>query len=262
MNRSFLGRVTAAALSILLGACGADPIDLPAPAREDEMSAIAAEYESPTGSLNPDQLSSTAESVSARIDDLDLKWLVRLLSLVLERLDKRLDDSGLPEDPNERDEDRASVDAVIDLDYVCSGWEEGSAPAPEKNGSVALTALVVDTTLQPDIWGELSGCRARVDSVEPVPLDVLADGEVSVHLYGPLPESELDGDFLVRFVGQGGVRERTRKLDVDVRWIDQQLEFRHAVDDGVIIVGIGLTTFTLRGSNLVVTCDATTLACE
>jgi hypothetical protein len=276
-------------------ACGPDPIELPEPPLAAETAAIAAEYAAPSGTLDGAALRQTAADVRARVEELDMPWLPRLLSSLLTRLQRRFDSAGLPQDPTApRDTDRAVIKAVIDLDFVCPGWADPPGPPnSDENGKLRVTALVIDARLQPTIWGTASGCRARIEplgntplvpatleatvpdagappaaptdaapAASPPALDAFLDGSLLLYLYGPLPESNLDADFLMRFTAQIGIGERTRKLDVDLRWIDRQLEFRHPVADGNIIVGIGLTRFTLRGRNLSVTCDATTLSCE
>jgi hypothetical protein len=283
-------RAAALAASVVVAACGPDAIDLPEPPLQEETAAITAEYDAPSGTLDRDRLRQMAGDVRERLDELQLRWLPRLVSTALTRLQRRFEEAGLPGDPTApRDTNRANIKAVVNLDSVCSGWSDPPGPPNrEENGSMKVTALVVDSQLQGNLWGSAFECRSRV---EPLPsilpgdaplvpataevappeatpnvadpgLDILLDGTLLVHLYGPLPQSLIDADFLTRFVGQVTVGDRTVELDVDLRWIDRQLEFRQPVEDGNVIVASGLTRFTLRGQNLTVTCDATTLACQ
>jgi hypothetical protein len=281
-------RAAALAATLAVAACGPDPINLPEPPLGEETAAIAAEYDAPSGSLDRDELRQLAGDVHDRLEELQLRWLPRLVSTALSRLRRRFEEAGLPQDPTaSRDTDRANIKAVVKLDSVCSGSSDPPGPPNrEANGSIQVTALVVDSQLQGDIWGSALECRPRVEPLQSIPPgdaplvpataevtapeatpnlpspDILLDGTLLVHLYGPLPESIIDADFLARFVGQVAVGERTLALDVDLRWIDRQLEFRHPVEDGDVIVARGPTSFTLRGKNLTVTCDATTLACQ
>ena len=256
----------ALALVITTSSCQ-DEVEIPTSPEAEETDAIVLVYETPTGSLDTTMLQETADAARARIDELDIGWMPRLISGALTRLRQRFDAGGMPADPTaSTDSDRADMTAVIDLTHVCKGWDDPLAPPNmTENGSVQLTAIVEKSRLQRQLWGTASACRWMPDPVEVTELDPLVqafvDGTLILYLYGPLPEEWIDADFLLRFTGQLGRQDQVRERDFDFRFVDGVIELRHPVDDGEIIVGVGLTTLTLRGSNATVTCDLITRSC-
>ena len=254
------------ALAITTSAC-LDGVEIPTSPEAQETDAIVLVYESPTGSLDTAMLQQTADAARARIDELDVGWMPRLMSEVLMRLRQRFEAGGMPADPAApTDSDRADMTAVIDLTHVCTGWDDPlSPPNMPENGSLQLTAIVEKTRLQRQLWGTASACRWRLDPVEATErvssVEAFVDGTLILYLYGPLPQAWVDADFLLRFTGQLGRQDQVRERDFDFRFVDGVVELRHPVEDGEIIVGIGLTTLTLRGSNATVTCDLITRSC-
>jgi len=257
-----------ACLSLAITTSCQDEVEIPTSPEAEETDAIVLVYETPTGSLDTASLPQTLEDARARIEELDIGWMPRPISETLTRLRQRFAAGGMPADPAApKDSDRADMTAVIDLTHVCTGWDDPQGPPNmTENGTLQLTAIVEKTRLQRQLWGTASACRWRLDPVEntevdPVP-QAFVDGTLILYLYGPLPQAWVDADFLLRFTGQLGRQDQVREREFDFRFVDGVVELRHPVADGEIIVGIGLTTFTLRASNATYTCDRATLSCS
>jgi hypothetical protein len=261
--------VPACAISAL--ACGPD-VDYPTPPLAEETKAIVATYDMPTGTLDVARLDQIAEDVKVRVDELGVDWLPELMSDVLVRLRERFNAGGLPEDPSTfPGSDRAEIKAVVELSRVCSGWSDPpGTPNAAENGSIEMTAIVEKTQLDRELWGTASNCRQRltrkntVTSSEGLDLAVNAqlDGTWILYLGGPLPTRGQDAEYFMSFAGELGLRDRVRPLTFDFRLIDGQVQFRHPVDDGDIIVGVGLGSFSLTGQNATYQCDLAKLYCQ
>lgn len=228
-------------------------------------------YEMPTGTLDTARVNQIAEDVRARIDELEMDWLPAVMSRVLVRLQERFEAGGLPDDPEAPpDSDRGNVKAVVDLLRVCPGWlDPPSSPDAAENGSVQVTALVENTRIERLLWGTATDCRWRLSltdgmalsrAVDPT-INAIFDGTLILYLYGPLPREGGEAAFFMRFTGELGREERVRQLSFDFRVLEGQIEVRHPVEDGDIIVKLGLGTFTLRGANASYACDLATLSC-
>lgn len=252
-------------------ACGPD-VDYPTPPLSEETKAIVATYEQPTGTLDVARLEQLAEDVKARVDALGVDWLPVLMSDALVRLRQRFDAGGLPEDPGARaDSGRAEIKAVIALSRVCSGWSDPpGAPDAAENGSIEMTAIVDETRLQRELWGTASDCRQRLQRTATstpsgglgVAVNAQLDGTWIIYLDGPLPTQGRDAKYFMSFAGELGLEGRVRPLAFDFRLVDGQVQFRHPVDDGDLIVGVGLGSFSLRGQNATYQCDLAKLYCQ
>jgi hypothetical protein len=262
----------AVALALTVGACSQD-VTLPAPPREAEVNAAAAVYDNPTGTIDAANIQSTLDAIEARLIDLHIDWLPTLIAEGLTRLERRIRDANLTAETDDGAETaaRTIIDAVIDLDRVCRGWSDPAGrPDAAANGSLALTAVVDDGVLSQDVWGGASACKTRLDvvaasaiSVTPSPsVNLAIDGTLDIRLYGPLPRSVGDAKFLLLFSGRLGTDDRTADVSFDFRVLDGQLAFRYAVSDGEIIVEVGLTSLSLRGSNATFTCDLASRSCQ
>jgi hypothetical protein len=261
-----------ALLGLALGSCGSDGVELPTPPLAQETETILATYEAPSGSLDRARIAQVAERVQARLNELDIAWLPGLMRQVLVRLRERFEAGGLPADPaTPPDPDRARINAVLDLSHVCSGWSDAPGPADAaSNGSVELTAVVQNTQLKHQLWGTATQCRWRRDPVDRLAPDLalapginaLLDGTLNLYLYGPLPRAGGNADFFLSFSGELGREQQVRAVSFDFRFVNGQIEFRYPVDDGDIIVGIGVATFSLRASNASYRCELGTLSCS
>ena len=206
MSQAFLLAAVATA------GCGPEPVDMPVPPFEQETNAIVASYEMPTGTLDTAKLEQTADEARARLEDLNLDWLPNLLSEALVRLKTRFNDEGLPSDPAApAEEERARVQAVVNLTRVCRGWDDPAGPIDAaQNGSIELTAVVDATQLRRQAWGTATGCHGRLDPIDTPVLENTAlgqgvngflDGSLIIYLYGPLPSTARRGEFPARLFG-------------------------------------------------------------
>jgi hypothetical protein len=249
-------------------ACGPDSVALPTPPLEAETTAVAAVYDAPTGTIDIDHLTQLAAEIQARIEDLQLDWLPGQIAEALVRLRQPFDDDAFPTDPAAaEDEDRARVRAVVGVTRICSGWAVPPGPLDAaENGSIELTAVVEDGRLRREAWGVATACRTRIalnsaPEVAALALNASVDGTLIVYLYGPLPRSIGEAKFLLRFDGEIGRADHVGALSFDFRILGASIEFRYGVDDGDIIVGIGIGTLTLQGQNGTFTCDLALRSC-
>ena len=81
-------------------------------------------------------------------------------------------------------------------------------------------------------------------------------------LYGPLPRTFAAAKFLLIFSGRLDTDDRTADASFDFRVLDGQLAFRYAVSDGDVIVEVGATSISGRGSDGTFTCDLASLSCQ
>jgi hypothetical protein len=261
-------RVLCWAVSCTLAACSGS-VELPEPPASEATNAILAEYESPSGTVDDSQLNDTLERARLRLDELDIAYLPKLIVELLTTLGRRLDSSSLPQDPNEpADSGRPIITAVVELERVCHGWTDPAGPpAAEENGSAELTAIFRRSKLDARLWGTATGCRERL-SVDDAALNLpsihlFLDGTLIVHLYGPLPRTSEEAAFWVGFSGALGRESNVRDgVMFDFRVIARRIEFRHPVDDGNIIIGVGPTSFEIRSADASFQCDLATEACQ
>ena len=232
---------------------------------------VIAAYESPTGTVDVAHIDMQLDQAEARLEELHLAWLPDLVSEVLVSLEKRLSDGGLPIDPSDvADADDPKIDAAVTVHRVCKGWSTPAGPPDEAtNGSIDLTAVVSSSQLRRDLWGVATNCSAIVDPPGDTPPQMaFLDGTLIILLEGALPKRAGDLDLLFLLNGSLDTTEvrttdatKTRTASRDFRIQDGQVEFRMSVDDGDIIVTIGATSLTLRGSNGTFTCDLKTHNC-
>jgi hypothetical protein len=268
-NRDRFGWVIAAVAASAGGAaaCGPDPVVLPTPPLEAETAAVAAIYDAPTGTIDIDHLTELAAAIQARIADLQLDWLPAQIADALVRLRQPFDDDAFPADPAAaEDEDRARLRAVVGVTRICSGWAVPPGPPDAaENGSIELTAIVEEGRLRREIWGVATACRTRIGPTIPgaaaLSLNAFVDGALIVYLYGPLPRAIAEAKFLLRFEGEIGAADHVGALSFDFRILGASIEFRYGVEDGDIIVGVGIGALTLRGQNGTFTCDLALQSC-
>jgi hypothetical protein len=270
MRRSFV-IIAFAALAGTAAACGPDEVVLPDAPRADEVDAVAAIYESPTGTIDTAHIQETLAAVSVRLAELHLDWLPKLVSESLQRLRRRLADGELSTDPDAVvEEDHTIIDALIEGRQICRGWSDPAGLPDAANGTLELTAVVDDGKLRQDVWGTATDCRTRLDPLDnsgslgitPSPsVNLFVDGSLDIRLYGPLPRSVGEAKFLFLLAGRIDP-DRTTDAEVDFRVLEGQLAFRFAVSDGDIIVEIAATSVSLRGRNGIFVCDLTTLSCQ
>ena len=128
--------------------------------------------------------------------------------------------------------------------------------------------MIGGSELRRDVWGVAANCHALVDAGDGTKQMAFIDGTLIIELEGALPRQpgELNVLFLLngRLETSGGntVANTEKTVSVDFRIADGQAEFRLPVDDGDIIVTVGLTSLTLRGSNGTFTCELGSHACH
>ena len=251
---------------VVAAGCGPDPVVLPTPPMETEMAALVAAYESPTGTFDTTKAEDTLMRAQSRLEELQLDWLPELMSDVLARVDSRLDESGLSDDPatlTDTDPDRPIIDAYATVHRICRGWVDSAGqPDEASNGSIEITAVVEDGFLSRDVWGTATNCHARMSPVGNVAIDGFLDGTVILHLEGALTQDVSQARFLFYLTGSMGVASKMASGSFDFRFIEGKIEYRlQQPDGGDIVVIIGVTTLGVRASNGTFTCDLVTRTC-
>jgi hypothetical protein len=259
--------------ALAAAACAPSAIALPDSPNVAQVDAVGAIYVMPTGTIDVANIQATLAAANARLADLHLDWLPELMAEALARLAQRLSDAGQTTDPDAgAAKDHVVIDAVLDMKRVCRGWSDpAGAPDEATNGSTQLTAVVERSQLRHDVWGAATACHTRLEptadssaiTVTPSPsINLSIDGSLDIRLYGPLPRSVGDAKFLLLFNGRLGTDARTADGMFDFRVLDGHFDFRLAVSDGDIIVEVGTTSLSLRGSNATFTCDLASLSCQ
>src|SRR5262249_35072813 len=138
-----------------VAACAPSAIALPESPNKAQVDAVAAVYESPTGTIDVASIQATLDAADARLTEMHLDWLPDLVAEALMRVAQRLADAKEPTDPVAPVQtDHVIIDAVIVLERVCRGWSDpAGAPDAAANGSVDLTAVIDDGRLRSDLWG-------------------------------------------------------------------------------------------------------------
>jgi len=265
--RALIVAVAAASFLSTTG-CGDDGPVLPESPMAEQMTDIAAIYVNPTGTIDEANIAATLDAIDARLTDLHLDWLPALISEALVRLSERVGDVGLVSSPGvEAPTKHTIISAVVVLERICRGWTDSVVPDPA-NGTIGLTAVVEKNQLHEDVWGTASGCQTRLDPLDTsvggdlLSLNLSVDAALDVRLYGPLPRNGGEAKFLLLFEGRLGTEERSTVTSFDFLVLDGHLAFRFAVSDGDIIVEIGVTSISLRGSNATFTCDLASRSCQ
>jgi hypothetical protein len=254
--------IAALASVVLAGglACGASPLTLPQPPQS--LTALADAYANPTGTVNQAQLQQTVTDAEAQFSSSGLDWLPQLIDENLVRVRERFDQNVLPTNPLiARQQNRPSIQAVVNVQHVCQGWGS-SAPAAGSNGDLSLTAVVEDTQLTRGVFGSATSCMETVQATNNVAVNAFVSGELNTLLQGSLPATDQDVFALVQISGQIGTQNNVTSGSVDFQIVGTQVEFRHTVSDGFVIVSIGPTSVSVRGSNGTFTCDLTGTTCS
>jgi len=261
-NRSsFLAGALALSLAAGVPACGPPPLSLPAPPQD--LTALQQAYASPTGTIDTARLQQTVSDAKAQFAAQHLDALPAVVAAALVRVRQKFFDTDFPTDPLvARKKNRPSLQAVVDAQHTCQGWTTPvGAPDPAANGSLDLTAVIDDTQLQRNIWGNASSCQERVPASGPLAVSVFLSGMVGILLQGPLPADDQQAEALVLLTGQFGTESDVGSGSIDFQIVGPEVQFRHTVSDGYVIVGVGTQAISVRGSNGTFTCDLSGLAC-
>jgi hypothetical protein len=248
-----------------LAAC-VSKLDIPTPPMQAETQAIAADYEMPSGTVDIAQVQSTLDAINLKLPDLNLDWIPNFAADLLSSINHRLDQSGLPDNPDASTETHHFVlSAVVDVHRICEGFDDPPGPVDAANGSIQATAVVDDGRLQPEVWGIATGCKTSLALFGNPTLNGNAtlDGTVIIYLLGPLPTSISNARFLFTFNGQIGIGNQTGSSTIDFRVFDGRLDFRIPVSDGNVVVEVGTdSSVTLRAANGTFVCDLSALSCQ
>lgn len=258
--------MTTLPLVLAVAGCGASDLQLPP---GPDMTALVTSYETPTGTIDVTMLDQLRADVQARLVVLHLDWLPELVADALTRLGARLDVNGFS-DPNAAPETkRPIIDAVIQLNRVCVGWDDPPGPPnAAQNGNVNVTAVVDDGRLRPTVGAVASMCHARIQPAgfavlgTGLAVDGFVDGTLNVYFYGRVPRTVAETDVLVQIQGEIGTSDHTASGEADFRVRYPNLDFTVDRPDGTIIVTISTNGVILQGSNVTVQCAADLSACN
>jgi hypothetical protein len=232
-----------------------------------ETQAIAADYETPSGSLNIALVQGALDAANAKLPNLDLDWLPNFAADLLSSFNHRLEQSGLPDNPDASVETQHFIlSAVLDVHRICEGFDNPPGPVDSANGAVDATAVVQGGRLEAEVWGVATGCKtplAVFGGGQVLSGNATLDGMLILYLLGPLPSSVSNARFLFTFNGQIGIGNQTASSSIDFRVFDGRVDFRVPVTDGNVIVEAGTgSSVTLRASNGTFVCDLTALSCQ
>jgi hypothetical protein len=241
-------------------------LQIPMPPMQDETRAIAADYEMPAGSVDIAGIQGTLGAINTKLPNLDLGWLPNLAADLLASFDERLQQSGLPDDPDASIETHHFIlSAVVAVHRICEGFAIPPGPVDAANGAIDANAVVESGRLQPEVWGMATGCRTNMALFGNPNFNGNAtlDGMVIIYLLGPLPTGISNARFLFTFNGQLGLGNQTGNATIDFRVFDGRIDFRIPVSDGNVVVELGTgSSVTLRASNGTFACDLTALSCQ
>jgi hypothetical protein len=256
-----------ACVAAALASCGPDSLPLPP---SPDLNALVAKYQEPTGTIDPQHLDEVIAAGQARIGQLQLDWLPDLLAQSMTRLRARLDDNGLPSDPNRAPNlDHPGIDATVTLTQICRGWDDppGAANAQE-NGTLSVTAVIQNRTFRRTLVATATSCRGRVQPTNQIAaaptndLKVLVDGSIGIYFYGPVPRTVAETHALVQINGQlgtmaGGNASGEFDFVIDYPHVEVSLDR----PDGNVILEVGLDGVTIRAANATYRCDASLQTC-
>jgi hypothetical protein len=261
-KRSF---VVFGALSVAFGGACVSSLNIPTPPMQSETQAIAASYETPSGTVDINSVQSVLNLVNATLPNLALDWLPNYAEQILANVNDRIEGSGLPDNPDASVETHHFiVSAVVTATRICPGWDNPPGPVASQNGNTMVTAVVENGRLNAEVWGTATGCKQNLTVLDgALTGNATLDGMVILYLLGPLPTSVNNARFLFTFNGQLAVGNQTASPSIDFRVFDGLLGFRVPVSDGEIVVEVGTgSSVTLRASNGTFRCDLTALTCQ
>jgi hypothetical protein len=244
-----------------LSACGPSPLTLPQPPAD--LTALQQAYASPTGTVDTAALQQTVTDAKAQFDSSNLSWLPTFIADELVRIRHRFDITGFPTNPTIlHQNNRPRLQAVVDAQHTCQGWSQPAGPPDAgANGSIDLTVVVDDTQLQRGLFGTATSCQERVQPVSLLAVNGFFSGTVNILLQGALPEADQDAQALVQVSGDIGTEGNVTNGSVDFQIVGNTVQFRHTVSDGFVIVSVGPSAISVRGTNGTFTCDVNGLTC-
>ena len=205
---------------VLVAGCGPDPVVLPTPPMQTEMDALVAAYESPTGTFDTAKAEDTVMRAQARLEELQLDWLPDLMSKCSARVDSRLDQSGLSDDPATlTDTDRIARSSTLTRPYTASA-RDGTTPQDTRRGEQRLDRhhgnrrRRVPQSRRLGHGDQLPRAHAPIGNVG---IDGFLEGTVILHLEGALSQDVSQARFLFYLTGSMGVASKMASGSFDFR---------------------------------------------
>jgi hypothetical protein len=166
-NQRYLGRivtirfVTPLALLLMVTglSCFGEPPEVKKP-KPPDVSATVARFESPTGTLDDQNLPEIVALLGPLTELLETTGLADLLS---ETLGSLAESPGAAGGAGATGAEQSSFggEGWLRLTRICSGWTPGATPEPA-NGTLSLTAGFTDDHLDPVVWGKAEDCHYLV----------------------------------------------------------------------------------------------------
>jgi hypothetical protein len=246
--------------SLVCVSCGPSHALVPSP--PTDVTALAAEYNDPTGTV-PVQAMAQLEELQTEVGTIDATGFINVVADVLAAVEKRVADSGLPTDPLAHPkEHRPIISGSITFTRICNGWDDTSTTPDSANGTVTATVVFQNGELQRTIWGTATNCKEHVPGPSGTMIHSIFDGTLTLYLEGPLESDPSKEAFLVVWSGRLGTEATgTVPLSFDFRVVPPNVEVRIPVADGSIIGSIGAGGVSLRGANGTFTCSSDTFTC-
>lgn len=198
-----------------------------------DLSAIASEYEAPTGSVDAEKPQKLFEEVARRFILLGggeaSSMVAPLLSLAWQQLE-----AGLLLNRETPAGEATRIDAVVQVDLVC--------PGAKKEGIANVKTTVADGELANTIWGTARGCLVWQG------LPFTLDGNFLLYRYTELGAPPSQAKFLVRLEGKFLTDAKTTD-SIDFIIGGNTIQARVPTPRGTVIVSRKGLTLTVRGSN-------------
>jgi hypothetical protein len=233
--------------------CGDDDVLEDVPPLPD-LSAIAATYQNPTGTLAGADIDCLGAEARRRYEEDRLPVVRALLTDALQRLRDWLVAGGYATGPEvNTDEDDPRVEGVVKVTRICRGWDPAmTAPDEARNGRIDLNALIDSTGLRRVVWGNASNCMGRGDLAGRQVNLFMNTSTLEIQLYRGL---QVGGDsiFLVKLVGELGTENRRENVDWDFLATTATVEIRLPTATGDVIASVSDTAVVLRGQDGTVT---------
>jgi hypothetical protein len=259
MRRAPAAAAVAVALVGAPAGCSTPDVKLPpAPA---EVQSIAAEYDTPTGTV-PVSAMQQIEDLQQTLDTINSTHIGEIVSNSLVSLRARLVANGLATDPlTTPKRHHPVIIGFVTADRTCRGWDDTSTTPNAADGTFVLTATYQHSMLQRAIFGPAMACHDRITVTDNTMVHVFFDGSIGLFLEGPLATDPTQTKFLMTFSGTIGTENAQGAADFDFRVIPPQVEVRVPVADGNVIGSFGLNEVTLRGKNGTYGCSLVTFTC-
>jgi hypothetical protein len=258
-----MGRLLPGAAGALVGlaawsliACE-DDVDIP---QGPDMLPLVAQYNSPTGTLNEENVATVAEAAAVEfrvIEQIgDLDFVVATFNAV----DDTIEDFAAPDgDPDDDIGGTVKVNGIARVQTICPGVADRLDR--EANGTLNMNVPFTESRLAPVLFGGFNECIFRVPGSAIALTPVTLDSPINAYV-GPGVRFNLQGlDSILFQLPDGTVRfgtGETTPFETDFRrWVDGRLEVRVEVEDGDVVPFINRQTLSagIRAKNGSFCCD-------